>query len=124
MRETGYCLITYFQTLLCRQSWFQISAKIPMYRDDWPCIATTAEMQGEIREIIQQRAHTSLQCLATRVPMSRNKSVFTGVFTRCTPAFLLATLVQAAKRCRMYTLHFTRHTLEISNFCERVRKYK
>ncbi len=29
-----------------------------------------------------------------------------------------------AKCCRMYTLHFTRYTLKISNFCESVREYK
>ncbi len=29
-----------------------------------------------------------------------------------------------AKRCRVYTLHFTRYTLKIFNFCKRVREYK
>ncbi len=50
------------------------------------------------------------------------KGVFTGIFTRRTPAFLLAMLVKTTKRCRVYTLRFTRYTLEISNFCERVHE--
>ncbi len=47
-----------------------------------------------------------------------------GILTHCTPAFLLATLMKMAKHCRVYILHFTRYTLEISNSCEPVREYE
>ncbi len=57
-------------------------------------------------------------------PLFGIKGVFTGVLTRCMPAFLPAMLVEMAKRCRMFTLCFTRYTLKISNFCERVYEYK
>ncbi len=36
-----------------------------------------------------------------------NKGIFTGVFTRRLPAFLLEKLVKTIKHCRMYTTHFT-----------------